>query len=84
MQAERFAFLEKDCYNNVTMARPPKDPKLRMDTDLRIPVTAEQKQLIAEAVADYPAGLAAWARQVLLQAAKVRIDDAKKKSNESA
>jgi hypothetical protein len=43
-----------------------------MDTDLRIPVTADQKALIMEAVADEPAGLAAWARQVLLRAAEER------------
>jgi hypothetical protein len=44
-----------------------------MDTDIRIPVTAELKQLIAEAVADEPGGLAAWARQVLSRAARERI-----------
>jgi hypothetical protein len=44
-----------------------------MDTDIRIPVTAEQKQLIREAVADAPEGLAAWARWVLLRAAEERI-----------
>jgi hypothetical protein len=51
------------------MARPPKDPKLRMDTDLRIPVTGDQKRLIAEAASEEPAGMAAWARSVLLEAA---------------
>jgi hypothetical protein len=40
-----------------------------MDTDLRIPVTAEQKRLISAAVAGDPRGLAAWARDVLLDAA---------------
>jgi hypothetical protein len=40
-----------------------------MNTHLRIPVTAEQKRLIAEAVADAPTGLAAWAREILVQAA---------------
>jgi hypothetical protein len=55
------------------MARPPKEPRLRMTTDLRIPVTAEQKQLISDAVADEPDGMAAWARQVLIDAAKDRI-----------
>lgn len=55
------------------MARPPKEPRLRMNTDLRIPVTVEQKQLIAEAIADRPDGLAAWARQVLLRAAEERL-----------
>jgi hypothetical protein len=41
-----------------------------MDTDLRIPVTSEQKALIAEATRDEPGGMAAWARAVLLQAAR--------------
>lgn len=54
------------------MGRPPKDPSLRMDTDLRIPVTAEQKKFIMDAVAREPDGFAAWARGVLLQAAKER------------
>jgi hypothetical protein len=44
-----------------------------MSTDIRIPVTAEQKRLIAGAVADEPGGLAAWARQVLLVAAQKRV-----------
>jgi hypothetical protein len=52
------------------MARPPKDERLRMSTDIRIPVTADQKTLLMEAVADEPGGLAAWARQILLQAAE--------------
>jgi hypothetical protein len=59
------------------MARPKKAAELRMGTDLRIPVTAEQKRLIQEALADDPGGLAAWARQVLLQAAQARIAQSK-------
>lgn len=55
------------------MARPRKDPSLRMDTDLRIPVTAEQKAALVEATADEPQGFAAWARQVLVEAAKRRL-----------
>jgi len=55
------------------MARPRKDERLRMDTDLRIPVTAEQKALIMAAIADEPSGFAAWARHVLLEAAKKRL-----------
>ena len=41
-----------------------------MDIDLRIPVTAEQKQAIMDAVADDPSGFAAWARAVLLREAE--------------
>ena len=44
-----------------------------MDTDLRIPVTAEQKAVLVEATADEPQGFAAWARQVLVEAAKTRL-----------
>ncbi len=41
-----------------------------MSIDLRIPVTAEQKRRIMAAVADEPGGFAAWAREVLLKAAR--------------
>ena len=59
--------------NNRAMARPPKDGRLRMDTDLRIPVTSEQKALIIEATSDQPDGMAAWARAVLIDAAKRKL-----------
>ncbi len=55
------------------MARPPKEPKLRMNVDLRIPVTEDQKRIISAALADEPGGLAAWARSVLLDAAHERL-----------
>lgn len=61
------------------MGRPAKEPHLRMDTDIRIPVTAEQKELISNAVADEADGMAAWARQVLLQAAKKRLAERSQK-----
>jgi hypothetical protein len=54
------------------MARPLKNPRLRMDIDLRIPVTADQKRRIMDAVADEPGGFAAWAREVLLRAAQAK------------
>ena len=41
-----------------------------MDTDLRVPVTREQKALLQEATEDEPEGMAAWVRAVLLAAAK--------------
>ena len=55
-----------------------------MDTDLRIPLTSEQKALIDEATKDEPEGKAAWARALLLAAAKKRIEKshASKRSNE--
>jgi hypothetical protein len=45
-----------------------------MDADLRIPVTSEQKQLIVQATSDEPEGMAAWARGVLLQAARKKLE----------
>jgi len=49
-----------------------------MDTHLRIPVTDEQKELIDEAIADEPEGMAAWARAILLEAAKRKIARSRK------
>ena len=48
-----------------------------MDTDLRIPVTSEQKALIQKATADEPEGMAAWVRGVLLHAAKKKVSQGK-------
>jgi hypothetical protein len=62
--------LENVYYNYGMAGRPPKNPKMRMDTDLRIPVTGEQKRIIMDATAGEPAGFAAWARGVLLKAAE--------------
>jgi hypothetical protein len=65
-----------------TMSRPPKNPSLRMDTDLRVPMTTAQKQLLDAATADEPSGKAAWARDVLLEAARKKL--AKGKGTTSA
>jgi hypothetical protein len=54
------------------MARPRKAGALRMDTDLRIPLTREQKAVIDEATKDEPEGKAAWARAILLAAARAK------------
>jgi hypothetical protein len=51
-----------------------------MDTDLRIPLTSEQKALIDQATANEPEGKAAWARAILLDAAKRRIAKVKEAS----
>lgn len=58
---------------NTAMPRPRKAGRLRMDTDLRIPLTTEQKKLIDQATANEPEGKAAWARAILLRAAKERL-----------
>jgi hypothetical protein len=55
------------------MGRPRKYGELRMDIHLRIPVTEEQKALIDRAAADEPEGMAAWARTLLLGAAKRKV-----------
>lgn len=44
-----------------------------MDVYLRIPVTSEQKQTIQDATGDEPEGMAAWARAVLLEAARKKL-----------
>jgi len=51
-----------------------------MDIDLRVPVTADQKQRIMLAVADEPGGFAAWARDVLLAAAAAKVSSEKRKA----
>lgn len=58
---------------NTHMPRPLKNGWLRMNTDLRIPVTSEQKALITEATSDEPEGMATWARSILIEAAKLKI-----------
>jgi len=52
------------------MARPPKKPEDRMTEVLRIPLTPKQKHAITAAAFLNPSGTAAWARTVLLEAAK--------------
>ena len=53
-----------------------------MNIDLRVPVTEDQKRVIMEALADDPSGFAAWARQILLQAAKDRTGTPAKRQRE--
>ena len=53
--------------------RPPKDKSQRKDVDLRIPVTADQKARIHEAVALDGLDMAEWARGILIRAAENRI-----------
>jgi hypothetical protein len=55
------------------MARPPKDPRDRKDVDLRIPVTANQKEKVMEAARLDQLDMAEWARAILLRAANQRI-----------
>lgn len=53
--------------------RPRKEAVERKDVDLRIPVTAEQKNRIMEAVGMDGMDMASWARPILLKAAEERL-----------
>lgn len=48
-----------------------------MNIQLRIPVTDEHKALIDMATADEPEGMAAWARALLLAAARRKLAKSK-------
>jgi hypothetical protein len=51
-----------------------KNGRLRMDRDMHVfPLPVSKKPLIIEATADEPQGMAAWARAVLLDAAKRKL-----------
>lgn len=56
------------------MARSKKPEALLMEHHLRIPVTEDQRNVIMSAVSDEPSGFAAWARVVLLEAAKKKLE----------
>lgn len=56
------------------MGRPPKQKEQLMNVPVRIMVTAEQKALLDEATALEGGELSAWARPVLLDAARKRVD----------
>lgn len=57
------------------MGRPPKHPSLRMEIDLRIPVTKGQRNLIFGVAQVSGLEMASWARQILLKAALDTIDE---------
>lgn len=56
------------------MPRPPKAESDRKNLDLRIPVTADQKELIAKAARLQGEDMAAWARPILLEAARAIVE----------
>ncbi len=60
------------------MGRPRKYGDAGLTADLRIPVTPEQKQLIADAVQLLGMDLAAWARPILIRAAEAELTRARK------
>jgi hypothetical protein len=57
------------------MGRPPKDKALLLSQSMRITLTAEQKQLIERAAKSAGVDMAAWARPILVQAAKAHLGD---------
>ena len=58
----------------ITMARPPKDPRLLMNVPLRIMLTEAQRELIGRAAGLYGGDIAAWARPILLRAAQAALE----------
>jgi len=78
---KRIPFDIPDFYGYIYgMARPPKDPSDRKTVDVRVPMTEDQKKLVAEAAAADQADVAAWARPILLNAAKARTAKRPKRS----
>ena len=57
----------------ISMVRPKKDPSERKTFILRIPMTEDQRNLIVDAVSRNQIDMAAWARPILLKAAKLEI-----------
>jgi hypothetical protein len=57
------------------MGRPPKDKALLLSQSMRITLTADQKQLIERAARSAGLDMAAWARPILLQAARAVVGD---------
>lgn len=55
------------------MGRPRKYGELPVDVILKIPVTSEQRELIQQATAGEPGGVAAWARALLVAAAERKL-----------
>lgn len=62
------------------MARPPKDPSERKTSEVRIPVTEEQKKAIADAAAAEGADVATWVRPIVLRAAEERLSKRSKRT----
>jgi hypothetical protein len=56
------------------MARPRKNKSDRKDFDLRVPLTASQKALVAKAARLEGQDMAAWARPILIEAASKRVE----------
>ena len=57
----------------LAMGRPRKYGELPVDSILKITVAREQRELIQQATAGEPGGMAAWARTLLVAAAKRKL-----------
>jgi hypothetical protein len=57
-------------YHTGMAGRPTKEPGQKMDVPLRIMLTAEQSQLIREVAKEQGIDVSAWARPILLEAAR--------------
>lgn len=57
-----------------SMARPRKNKSDRKDFDLRVPLTATQKELVAKAARLEGQDMATWARPILIDAANKRVE----------
>jgi uncharacterized protein (DUF1778 family) len=57
-----------------TMARPKKDAHLLKNIPLRIMLTADQRELIEQAATSEGMDMTAWARPILIQAARQRVE----------
>jgi hypothetical protein len=66
------------------MARPRKPPGERKDYHLRVPLSDAQRSLVEEAARLDDQDKAAWARSVLLDAAKRRVEKARKSGSKSS
>lgn len=53
--------------------RPPKDPEDRKTSDIKIPLTDEEKELIKSAAGIDDTKPVTWARNILIRAAKYRV-----------
>jgi uncharacterized protein (DUF1778 family) len=61
------------------MARPLKNPSDRKTVHLRVPITADQKKIVDDAMALDGREFAGWARDLILEHAQALLDASAKK-----
>lgn len=62
-----------DYFYSQNMARPKKEKSLLMNRSIRLMLTADQEKLIHQAAELEGLDMTAWARPILLQAARERL-----------